>query len=189
DPVYQHIAVKFIEHFFWIASSMDRIGEWEDEMWDEEDGFFYDLLRQPNGHGMRLKVRSLVGLLPLCATTVIPQEFIERFPDVFRRVETFLSRHPELAPNLAPPFESGVQGRRLLAILNEKKLRRILSRMLDENEFLSPYGIRSLSRHHAEDPYLFLLDGSEFRVNYLPAESDSGLFGGNSNGRGPIWFP
>ena len=159
DPVYQHIAVKFIEHFFWIASSMDRIGEWEDEMWDEEDGFFYDLLRQPSGHGFRLKVRSLVGLLPLCATTVIPQEFIDRFPDVFERVRTFLSRHPELAPNLAPPFEPGVHGRRLLAILNEQKLRRILSRMLDENEFLSPYGIRSLSRHHAEDPYVFVLDG------------------------------
>ena len=189
DPVYQHIAVKFMEHFFWIASSMDRIGILEDEMWDEEDGFFYDLLRQPNGHGYRLKVRSLVGLLPLCATTVIPQEFIDRFPDVFRRLRTFLSRHPELAPNLAPPFDSGVKGRRLLAILNEQKLRRILSRMLDENEFLSPYGIRSLSRHHAEDPYVFVLDGVDFRVDYLPAESDSGLFGGNSNWRGPIWFP
>jgi Mannosylglycerate hydrolase MGH1-like glycoside hydrolase domain len=189
DPVYEGMTRKFFEHFFRIASSMDRIGENQDEMWDEEDGFFYDLLRLPDGRAARLKVRSMVGLLPLCATSIIPQEFITRFPKVVEQARDFLMRDPSLIANIAPPHKPGVAGRRLLAILNEDKLRRVLTRMLDEDRFLSPYGIRSLSRHHLEHPYILNVHGEEYRVEYLPAESNTGMFGGNSNWRGPIWMP
>jgi hypothetical protein len=189
DPVYEDMAEKFLEHFFRIAASMDRVGDNEDEMWDEEDGFFYDLLCLPDGSTTRLKVRSMVGLLPLCATAVIPQEFIDRFPKAVDQARRFLSRHPDLVENVAIPSKPGVAGRRLLAILNESKLRRVLARMLDESRFLSPYGIRSLSRSHLEHPYVFTVHGQEYRVEYLPAESNTGMFGGNSNWRGPIWFP
>jgi hypothetical protein len=188
DPENDHLAYKFVEHFFWIASAMDRVGERHDELWDEEDGFFYDVLRLPDGGSTRLKVRSSVGLLPLCATTVFGSDVVERFPELVARTKRFLSRHPDLARNIAPPVP-GYDGRTILAILNETKLRRVLARMLDENEFLSPYGIRSLSRYHAEHPYVFNAGGREFRVEYEPAESTSGLFGGNSNWRGPIWMP
>ncbi|HXK61436.1 MAG TPA: glucosidase [Acidobacteriota bacterium] len=189
DSTYEDVAVKFLEHFFWIASAMDRIGEHHDELWDEEDGFFYDLLRFPNGDACRLKVRSLVGLLPLCATTVISEQAVKKFPRIVERARFFLRRHPEVMANIAPPGVPGVAGRRLFAIVNESKLRRILSCMLDEKEFLSQYGIRSLSRRHLDHPYVFHVNGEEFKVSYLPAESDTGMFGGNSNWRGPIWFP
>jgi Mannosylglycerate hydrolase MGH1-like glycoside hydrolase domain len=179
--------LKFVEHFFWIAVAMDRIGDNQDEMWDEEDGFFYDLLRFPDGSATRLKVRSMVGLLPLCAVTVF--EGGERFPKLEERIRFFLKMHPELTANITPPSQLGVEGRRMLSVLNEKKLRRVLSRMLDENEFLSPHGIRALSRYHADHPFVLNIQGQEYRVDYLPAESDTGMFGGNSNWRGPVWFP
>ena len=187
NPAYELLACKFYEHFLWIAGAMDRMGEHEDEMWDPEDGFFYDLLRLPDGSATRLKVRSLVGLLSLCASSVFPHEGLEKLPKFRERAVWFTQNHPELTANIASP---GVRnGRHLLALLNEEKLRLILARLLDENEFLSPYGVRSLSRYHLEHPYIFRADGHEFRVEYLPAESDSGMFGGNSNWRGPIWFP
>jgi len=189
DPVYEEAAGKYIEHFLWIASAMDRMGENQDEMWDEEDGFFYDLLRFPDGSATRLKVRSMVGLLPLCAATVIPEEVVLQYPSLIERITRFVDRHPHLVDTIARPGPHGLHNRHLLSILNEEKLRRVLGPMLDENEFLSPYGIRALSRYHADHPYVYNMNGSELRVGYLPAESDSGMFGGNSNWRGPIWMP
>ena len=189
DPVYEGMTTKFFEHFFRIAASMDPAGDNEDEMWDEEDGFFYDLLCLPDGSAMRLKVRSMVGLLPLCATTVLPEEFIARYPHAVEQARRFLQRNADLIPSIAPPNKPGKKGRRLFAVLDEKKLRRVLARMLDEDRFFSPYGIRSLSRYHLEHPFVFHVHGEQYRVQYLPAESNTGMFGGNSNWRGPIWMP
>jgi len=189
ETAYEELAMKFAEHFFWIAGSMDRIGQNQDELWDEEDGFFYDVLHLPDGTAMRLKVRSMVGLLPLCAATVIPEEYLIRFPKLRQRAADFLRRRPELLTNIHPPDKPGYGGRRLLAVCGETKLRRILTRMLDEDRFLSPHGIRSLSRWHLEHPYELNLNQELHTVQYQPAESQSGLFGGNSNWRGPVWFP
>ncbi len=189
DPAYEDMAAKFVEHFLWIASAMDRIGDNHDELWDEQDGFFYDLLKFPDGHAERLKVRSLVGLLPLCATTVVSARQAGQFPDFLKRVRRFIERHPEAVSTIADVRQPGVNDRRLLAICGADKLRRILSRMLDENEFLSPYGIRSLSRTHLDSPYRVFVHGEAYEVRYLPAESDNGMFGGNSNWRGPVWMP
>jgi hypothetical protein len=189
DPSYEHLANKFLQHFLWIGAAMDRIGERDDEMWDEEDGFYYDVLRTPDGRAQRLKVRSLVGLLPLAAVTVVPRETAERFPGLIDRARLFLARHPELLATIHPPGKPGVAGRVLLSMLDETKLRRVLSRMLDESEFLSPHGIRSVSAYHRDHPFGIRVGDREFAVDYEPAESRSGLFGGNSNWRGPIWFP
>jgi hypothetical protein len=189
DPSYEPMVVKFVEHFLWIASSMDCIGDTCDEMWDEEDGFFYDVLRMPDGHAMRLKVRSMVGLLPLAATTVISQADARRFPEAMKLIQTFVSKRPHLTANIAPIDRPGVNGDFLLATVNENKLRRILTRMLDEGRFLGAHGIRSLSRWHLDHPYDMELGGQNFQVKYLPGESNSGMFGGNSNWRGPIWMP
>jgi hypothetical protein len=158
-------------------------------MWDEEDGFFYDVLRLPDGRAQRLKVRSMVGLLPLCAATVFEGEVMAKYPEIRDRFLWFLDNRPEICAAIHDPRKTGVAGRRLASILDETKLRRVLARMLDENEFLSPYGIRSLSRYHAEHPYVIHAGGQEYRVSYLPGESDTGMFGGNSNWRGPIWLP
>jgi hypothetical protein len=158
-------------------------------MWDEEDGFFYDVLRFPDGRATRLKVRSMVGLLPLCASTTIEGEVLERFPRLRQRAQRFLKYHYELVSNIAAPDRPGVSGRRLLSVLNETKLRRMLGYLLDEREFLGAYGIRALSRYHLEHPYVFWVGGEAYRVGYEPAESSTGLFGGNSNWRGPIWMP
>src|SRR4030095_13350196 len=191
DTIYQEIAFKFVQHFMWIAYAMDRVGEQHDEMWDEQDGFFYDLLRFPDGQAMRLKVRSLVGLLPLCASTVIEADDATRYPRLMEMVTLFRKRHPELVSHVAPTSEGfiGYKGRRLLSILNKQKLERVLAYMLDENEFLGPYGIRSLSRYHLEHPFVFHVGGQEYKVQYLPGESNTGMFGGNSNWRGPVWMP
>jgi hypothetical protein len=189
DRAYEEMAAKFVEHFLWIASAMDRIGDNHDELWDEKDGFFYDLLRLPGGEAHRLKVRSLVGLLPLCATTVVEAKSIRQFPDFLSRVQRFLARHKEVTATIAPVQQPGVNGRRLLAVCGEDKLRRILTRMLDEEEFLSPYGIRSLSRTHLDHPFTVHVHGQPYEVKYLPAESDNAMFGGNSNWRGPVWMP
>jgi hypothetical protein len=189
DPAYGEMVFKFVEHFYYIAAGMNRSGS--DGMWDEEDGFYYDLLRLPDGTATRLKVRSMVGLLPLCATTVIEQTQRERVPKTMDVIRERLRRMPELSATMHPvgPDHYGVAGRSLLALVTTERLRRILTKMLDENEFLSPYGIRALSRFHKDHPYVFHVDGQEHRVDYLPAESDSGMFGGNSNWRGPIWMP
>ena len=191
DPVYEEIAYKFVEHYCWIAYAMDRIGENQDEMWDEQDGFFYDLLRLPDGKGMRLKVRSLVGLLPLCASTVFAGNATERFPKLWEMIALFRKRHPKIVSQVAPTSEGfvGYKGRRLLSILNKQKLERVLAYMLDENEFLGPHGIRSLSRYHLDHPFVFHLGNDEYKVQYLPGESNTGMFGGNSNWRGPVWMP
>jgi hypothetical protein len=189
DPMYEEIAVKFYEHFVWIASSMDRVGDNEDEMWDETDGFFYDVLRLPDGTATRLKVRSLVGLLPLCAVTVYPEEILTKLPKFVERARAFNEKRPHLIANINPPGRPGVEGRRLLSILNESQLRRVLAYMLDEEEFLSNYGIRSISRYHRDHPYVFRSGGEEYSVSYLPGVSNNRMFGGNSNWRGPIWMP
>jgi hypothetical protein len=188
-PPFEEFVSKFFEHTMWIAGAMDRMGEHHDKMWDEEDGFFYDVLRLPNGEAVRLKVRSMVGLLPLAAVAIFEEDTLEKLPTASKRIEEFLQRHPELAANLHMPAKPGLAGRRMLATVNEGKLRRILARMLDENEFFSPYGIRALSRYHLDHPFVFYLDGREYRVAYLPADSDNGMFGGNSNWRGPVWMP
>jgi Glycosyl hydrolase family 63 C-terminal domain len=189
DPFYQDIASKFANHFLWIARALNQAGP--GGMWDEEDGFYYDVLRFPDGRATRLKVRSMVGLLPLCATTVIESWQRERVPRVLEATRERLLRMPELLESIHPTGAGhfGYNQRGILALVNPERLRRILSRMLDEKEFLSPYGIRALSRYHADHPYVFKVDGQEYRVNYLPAESDTGMFGGNSNWRGPIWMP
>ena len=189
DPTYEELATNVGMQFLLIARAMNAIGP--DGMWDEEDGFYYDVLRLPDGSATRLKVRSMVGLLPLCATTVIERWQRERVPIMTARLYERFRRMPELREliHATGPGQFGVAERGILALVNESRLRRILSRMLDENEFLSPYGIRALSRHHAEYPYVFSVQGQEYRVNYLPAELDTGMFGGNSNWRGPIWMP
>jgi hypothetical protein len=191
DRMYEEIAFKFVQHFAWITYAMDRIGENHDEMWDEEDGFFYDLLRFPNGQSTRLKVRSMVGLLPLCASTVFEGNAETRYPKLMEMVAQFRKRHPELVAQIAPAGGGflGHKGRRLLALLNEKKLRSVLRYLLDENEFLGPHGIRSLSKFHLNHPFRFWVGHQEFSVHYLPAESNNGMFGGNSNWRGPVWMP
>ena len=189
DPDYTDFVFKFVEHFFWIAAAVDPIGDHPDEMWDDEDGFFYDVLRRPDGTGERLKVRSLVGLLPLCATTVISASVLEENPDLTSRIKVYLDRNKDLLANIADPFTPGVKGRRLLSLVNEDKLRRILHRMLDEDRFLGPHGIRSISRAHLDDPFETIVEGVTYRVQYEPAESTTGMFGGNSNWRGPVWFP
>ncbi len=188
-PTYQEIASKFYKHFLWINAAMDRIGVNEDELWDEADGFFYDVLRFPDGSSIRLKVRSMVGLLSLAACTVVQPEQIKRLPILIERIREFNAQHPELVELVPHLGQEGLHGRRLLSILNEAKLRRILTYMLDENEFLSPYGIRALSRYHADNPYTLYLGSDVYRVEYVPGDSTSGMFGGNSNWRGPIWFP
>jgi hypothetical protein len=158
-------------------------------MWDEEDGFFYDVLRLPDGTAQRLKVRSMVGLLPLCAVTVFEGEMLKQQPELAEHLRRFLEARPQLTANIHDPFRRGCGDRLLAAIVDESKLRRVLAKMLDENEFLSRYGIRALSRFHAEQPYVFRVEDQEYRVGYLPGESDTGMFGGNSNWRGPIWMP
>jgi hypothetical protein len=189
DPHYEDMAVKFAEHFVWIAVAMNQIGD--GGMWDEEDGFYYDVLRLPDGSTKRLKVRSMVGLLPLCATTITERWQRERAPRVMEVLQERAQRMPELRDSIhaTGPGHWGVADRGIFALVNEDRLRRILMRTLDENEFLSSYGIRALSRYHEHHPYSIHVDGREYRVNYVPRESDSGMFGGNSNWRGPVWMP
>jgi hypothetical protein len=189
DPDYEEFIYKFVEHFLWIAGAMDREGEHQDEMWDEEDGFFYDVLVLPDGSAQRIKVRSMVGLLPLTAVSVFPGAVVEQYPATMQRIANFRAKHPDQIANIHDLSLPGVNGRRMLSVVNEEKLRRILARMLDEERFLSPYGIRALSRYHLEHPYRFGVHGEELIVQYLPGESNTGMFGGNSNWRGPIWMP
>ncbi|HMF99519.1 MAG TPA: hypothetical protein VKE96_34705 [Vicinamibacterales bacterium] len=189
DSTFEDLAVKFVDHFLGIANALNRVGQCG--MWDEEDGFYYDVLRLPDGRATRLKVRSLVGLLPICATTIVEPWQRERVPRITAHFQERIRRNPELLQGIHHEHEHarGFADRSLMAVVDQERLRRILLRMLDDKEFLSPYGIRALSRIHKEQPYVVRAGGSEYRVDYLPAESDSGMFGGNSNWRGPIWMP
>lgn len=189
NPVYEDLVCKFYEHFMYIAMAMDRIGNNADELWDEEDGFYYDVLRFPDGYSTRVKVRSMVGLIPLFATMVYDSKLLEKVPKVAKRILDFNKEHSKAIKNISDPMETSATGKCLLSPVNREKLQRILQRMLDESEFLSDYGIRALSRYHKDNPYIFTVAGNVYQVDYEPAESSSGLFGGNSNWRGPIWMP
>ncbi len=188
NPAYEDVASKFWEHFLYIAHAMTHICVDGKGLWDSEDGFFYDVLYSKSGDWERMKVRSLVGLTPLFAVDTLESADLDRMPDFTRRLNWFVKNRPDLTSNVAR-MHGGQNDRLLLSIIDEERLRAILRLMLDENEFLSPYGVRALSRSHLESPYIKYVGGTEYRVDYEPAESTSGLFGGNSNWRGPIWFP
>ena len=189
NRTYEDIATKFFEHFLYIAQAMNNIGDQGVGLWDEEDQFFYDVLRTPDGNMMPLKVRSMVGLIPLYAVEIIEPEMLDRLPDFKRRLEWFLKYRPELAALVSRWQEPGRGNRHLLSLLRGHRMKALLRRMLEETEFLSDYGIRSLSRAHKDAPYVFNCIDNPMSVSYQPAESESGMFGGNSNWRGPIWFP
>ena len=189
SPTYEDIASKFFEHFLYIADAIDGIGEADISLWDEGDGFYYDVLRLPDGDHFPLKVRSIVGLSPLFAVAALEPGSLAKFAGFKRRMEWFIHNRPDLSQNVACMQTPGIGERRLLAIATKDKLRRILQIMLDENEFLSPHGIRAISKYHERHPYIFNFHGHDYRVDYEPAESSTGLFGGNSNWRGPVWFP
>jgi hypothetical protein len=189
SPSYQDVANKFFEHFLLIAGAMSSDDPEAVRLWDEEDGFFYDVLHLPGGHTAPLKVRSMVGLIPLFAVEVVESAVLEMFPAFVKRARWFLENRPELAGRATSIEDRGYGERRLMSILDRDRLARVLSRMLDEDEFLSPYGIRALSRAHMDRPYEIEIGGRKFRVDYEPGESQTGLFGGNSNWRGPVWLP
>ena len=189
DPIYEDMASKFWEHFIYIAKAMNNMGTSDISLWDEDDGFFYDALHLPNGDHFPLRVRSMVGLIPLFAVQTLEPELLNRMPDFKKRMQWFVDNRPDLTGNMASMQSPGVGERRLLSIVHGEQLKRILKVMLDESEFLSPYGIRALSRCHKDHPYSVMLEGHEYSVSYQPAESSTGIFGGNSNWRGPIWFP
>ena len=189
EPSYEDVASKFWEHFMYIARAMNHRGNDGMGLWDETDGFFYDVLKFPDGRKYPMRIRSMVGLIPLFAVETLEPEMLERMPGFKRRLEWFIDNRPDLVNNVACMRTRGMQERRLLAIVTEEQLRRVLQTMLDEQEFLSPYGIRALSLYHRDHPYTLSVNGMEYRVAYEPAESTSSLFGGNSNWRGPVWFP
>jgi hypothetical protein len=189
NAVYEDVASKFWEHFLYIAHAMSHRGDGQESMWNEEDGFFYDVLHLPNGERKPMKVRSMVGLIPLFAVQTLEPELLERLPNFKRRLDWFVENRRDLTSNVACMRTPGHKERRLLSIVDADKLRHALRYMLDENEFLSPYGIRALSQYHRDNPYILHVNGNEHRVDYQPAESKTSLFGGNSNWRGPIWFP
>jgi hypothetical protein len=188
NMAYEDIASKFFEHFLYIANAMNHVGGEDSELWDEEDGFYYDVLHLDDRQ-VFLKVRSMVGLIPLYAIETLGPEMLERLPNFKRRLEWFIRNRSDLKQNVACMETAGVGAYRMLAIASGDKLKRVLRRLLDEEEFLSPHGIRTISRYHKDHPYVFSVNGTDHRVDYEPAESTSGLFGGNSNWRGPVWFP
>jgi hypothetical protein len=188
DPCYEDVASKFWEHFLYIANAINNLGH-DGGMWSEEDGFFYDVLHTPSGEHVPMKIRSMVGLIPLFAVESLEPATVDKLVGFKRRMEWFIENRKDLAGNVPCMNVPGEGQRRLLSVVNGEQLRRVLSILLDENEFLSPYGIRALSRLHKDHPYVMRVDGTEYRVDYEPAESATGLFGGNSNWRGPIWFP
>jgi hypothetical protein len=189
DSTYEDVASKFWEHFLYIAHAMTNRGSGGIDLWDSEDHFFYDVLHLPDGTRYPLKVRSMVGLIPLFAVETLEPDLLGRLPGFKRRLEWFIEHRPDLTRCVACMRTTGIGERRLLSVVNPDQLRSVLRFMLDESEFLSPYGIRALSRIHKDRPYRLAVNGAEHRVHYEPAESSTGLFGGNSNWRGPIWFP
>jgi hypothetical protein len=189
DPAYEDVASKFFEHFVYIARAMNDFGSGGVSLWDEEDGFYYDVLHLPNGEEHFLKIRSMVGLIPLFAVETLEPEIVDRLPGFKRRMQWFIDNHPDVPEHIEMTQRSARGVRRLLSLVSRKQLKRVLSRMLDETEFFSPYGIRALSRYHLDHPYEVVVNGDVSRVDYEPAESSTGVFGGNSNWRGPIWMP
>ncbi|MCW5910375.1 MAG: glucosidase [Cyclobacteriaceae bacterium] len=189
NPTYQSLATKFFEHFLYIAGAMANVSKEGINLWDEEDEFFYDVLHLPSNDRIQLKVRSMVGLIPLFAVEVLDEEIFQKMPEFTARLDWFLQNRPDLANLISRWGERGKNQRHLLSLLRGHRMKRLLKRMLDEKEFLSPYGVRALSRHHLDNPYVLHANGSQFSVRYQPGESDSYLFGGNSNWRGPVWFP
>jgi hypothetical protein len=189
NPTYEDIASKFFEHFLYIADAFNHASENDIHLWDEQDQFFYDVLHTPQGESHVLRVRSMVGLIPLFATELMDSTLLDKFPDFKKRFEWFIQNRPKLQQDIASLVKTDDQNRRLLAMVSPERLKLILQRMLDETEFLSAYGVRSLSKSHGEHPYTFHVEGQEYAVGYEAAESTSGMFGGNSNWRGPIWFP
>jgi hypothetical protein len=188
NPAYEDVASKFFEHFVYICEAMNNLGGEHIELWNDKDGFYYDVLRLPDGRREPLKIRSMVGLIPLFAVETLNPAVVDGLPGFKRRMQWFLENRPELGNHIE--IESSDEGpRRFLSLVNRQRLKRVLRYMLDENEFFSPYGIRAVSRYHLEHPYRLPVNGTEYRVDYEPAESSTGLFGGNSNWRGPIWFP
>ncbi len=188
-PAYEDVATKFFEHFIYICNAINRLGGLETGLWDPDDGFFYDAIHIPGYGHIPLKLRSFVGLIPLFAVETLEPDLLERLPRFRRRMEWFLEQRPRLVEGIASLTEPGMRGRRLLSIVNREQLERVLARMLDPGRFLSDYGLRSVSRQHGSEPYTFSANGQTYTVRYEPGESRSGLFGGNSNWRGPIWFP
>ncbi len=192
DPAYEDVASKFWEHFLYIANAINHLGDDDGDgagMWDAADGFYYDVLHMPDGSHVPLKVRSIVGLIPLFAVETLEPRLMDRMTGFKTRMQWFIDNRHDLTHNVASMVVPGKGERRLLSLVDPDQLRLILRRMLDEEEFLSPYGIRSLSRAHRGHPYVFTGDGTEHSVGYEPGESETGLFGGNSNWRGPVWFP
>jgi len=189
DDTYEDVASKFWEHFLYISSAMNNLGADDVSIWNEEDGFYYDVLHMQGNGSSPLKVRSMVGLIPLFAVSTIEPEVLDKLPHFKRRLNWFIANRPELIENVSCMRTPGMGERRLLAVAYRERLEKVLKVMLDESEFLSPYGIRAVSRFHKDNPYVLHINGDEHRVDYEPAESSSGLFGGNSNWRGPIWFP
>jgi hypothetical protein len=189
NRVYEDIATKFFEHFLYIAYAMNNLAGEGIALWDEQDEFFYDVLHFHNGGNLPLRLRSMVGIIPLFAVMTIESSLLDKAPEFKGRLEWFLAHRPQLAALVSRWREPGMGERRLLALCRGHRMKRVLRRMLDPNEFLSPYGVRALSRYHWDTPYVLHVNGERYEVKYLPAESDSGLFGGNSNWRGPIWFP
>jgi Glycosyl hydrolase family 63 C-terminal domain len=189
DSAYEDVASKFWEHFIYIADAMNMIGTEEIGLWDEQDGFYYDVLHLPNGEHVPLRVRSAVGLIPLFAVDTVDQQVLDAFPGFKRRLEWFINNRPDLTSDIATMRTPGQEERKLVGLVRADRLRGILKYMLDEQEFLSPYGIRALSRFHKDHPYVLQVDGAEYCIDYEPAESTTGFFGGNSNWRGPIWIP
>ncbi|MFZ9046146.1 MAG: MGH1-like glycoside hydrolase domain-containing protein [Cyclobacteriaceae bacterium] len=188
-PVYQDMAIKFFEHFLYIGGAMNSIGDTNVDLWDEEDNFYYDVIHTPHEHNRRLKVRSMVGLIPLYAVEILKSDFIQQLPQFRERLEFFMKERPLLSSLVARWSEQGVEHRRLLSIMRGFRMKKVLEKMVDESEFLSNYGIRALSKFHEKNPYVFEIEEMKLSVSYLPGESDSSMFGGNSNWRGPIWFP
>jgi hypothetical protein len=189
NPVYEDLACKFFEHFVYIADATHNRGGEGVNLWDETDGFFYDVLHMPDGRLHPLRVRSLVGLIPLFAVEILEPDVVKRLPGFARRMQWFIDNHPEFRKHIEEVEIPGKGTHRLLSLVTRAQLPRVLRFLLDEAEFLSPHGIRALSRAHRDRPYVLRVDGREYRVDYEPSESSSDLFGGNSNWRGPVWFP
>jgi hypothetical protein len=188
-PAYQDMASKFFEHFLHIASAINQPTKDRTSLWDETDQFYYDMLHAPNGENIPLKIRSIVGLIPLFAVEVIDEELLNKLPDFKRRLEWILNNRPDLAQQVSRWYEAGKGQTHLLSLLRGNRMKKLLDRMFDEKEFLSDYGIRSMSKVYEKEPFQFNLNGEHLTVQYTPAESDLSIMGGNSNWRGPIWFP
>jgi hypothetical protein len=189
NAAYEDVASKFFEHFVYICHAMNHLGGGDTQLWDEQDGFYYDVLHLPGGDQVPMRVRSMVGLIPLFAVETLNSETVDKLPSFKKRMQWFIENRPDFANHVETRTDEDGRVRRFLSLVNRHRLRSVLRYMLDESEFLGPHGIRAVSRYHLENPYVMRVNGAEHRVDYEPAESSTGLFGGNSNWRGPVWFP